>query len=1058
MLCLHLCLLASSLVSTDGAGSGPRSGYGHPSEDPHKLQVVEVDGQANTHSHWTPSARKRSVELEQFDGDTEKLIHRSALLQKWSTQKNDKDLSVLAKALNINNSIQELDLDGNRIQAQKDEQEAQKHKQDAQEENKEGRQDKVTASKLNVMEAKDGLPQDAKKQPESAEKQPQDVLKTTEVVPPKRMQANQVSQGALKNSTHQVPDGKGLTKNVKEAKNGLPQDAKQQPKKQPEDVIKKGEEHLAKRMQGPSQNRTNQTRHSKGVIKAARGAREDRATVDDIASTQRRNKQNTRMELKRQAEQREERRKQRKKMVAGKDQPSTEVSEDPVQQKRARRANHNKLELQRQAAQRSQDITSSDSSDDSALPAQVKKANKRKHKLEKQAEIRELTLNRNRVLSRRQAENKDSLEKAAELRKAKQLERAHKRAVAQRRHEKIVHEIKNGGSVQVSDEPDFDIDNLVNFSTSWETDSSDDSSVTNPDVSMSVEDIAKTLNLTKSDRELLDDAAETLDDWKDFTQEVAKNITHILHTNATISVRDETLGQLKTVSDETKNRLGSALSSRVPGIGGNSSGSLYTANSTDANGSVAEEVAKVAENRSRGHITREVVVVKTHNGTGGQEHHHANQETQQHPFVTVTEDTTVNSTHNITEIRYITHIDIASPTNVASVYILMFVPLGMSWAIYFHLGRPEHVYQLLLVVSLITTNIGDVLVNQSLAAVMHAPNAITALQTLAMLIIVMIWLGIMDLKSLLTSDLSPLRVWILVSAVWTGYQTVYHVTSMTCSLSERTVFNNLAPVISFPLEWTVMPVDMKPQLGFRSKCGLFLMVVGAILFSLQSPDFTAVGIEVAILLVCTQVAVRMAQRRAIATCRDIQVGVLLAVDAFFLGATASFITAMKQEHIFATLYGWFQQTSVVVMLVLSIFTLTGSHVTMLLLLQSTTATNSMVFHNIANMANIFLGVAFFGDQVLGTPLALMGLILNIGSGVWYSVEVNPPQRILEACPCVRPHMEKLQEKASSSSTGKVKKKSDEAPHEEPVETERESSGQSASSSSTAPSSSFSRHR
>merc|ERR1719232_2113916 len=88
------------------------------------------------------------------------------------------------------------------------------------------------------------------------------------------------------------------------------------------------------------------------------------------------------------------------------------------------------------------------------------------------------------------------------------------------------------------------------------------------------------------------------------------------------------------------------------------------------------------------------------------------------------------------------------------------------------------------------------------------------------------------------------------------------------------------------------------------------------------------------------------------------------------------------------------------MLILSIVMFTAGHIGTLLLLQVTSATNTIVFSNVGNMFEVVFGVVFFGDKVFSNGFSIIGLFLNICSGLWYSIEAQPHALDCAIFPCL----------------------------------------------------------
>jgi len=81
-----------------------------------------------------------------------------------------------------------------------------------------------------------------------------------------------------------------------------------------------------------------------------------------------------------------------------------------------------------------------------------------------------------------------------------------------------------------------------------------------------------------------------------------------------------------------------------------------------------------------------------------------------------------------------------------------------------------------------------------------------------------------------------------------------------------TVFLNLCPLFALFIEPLVLPSRVENVLNqtFSSKMALITMAFGAVLFSLQYPDFTANGLRSAGLLVALVLPYRLLQRMLLA--------------------------------------------------------------------------------------------------------------------------------------------------------------------------------------------------
>jgi len=336
-------------------------------------------------------------------------------------------------------------------------------------------------------------------------------------------------------------------------------------------------------------------------------------------------------------------------------------------------------------------------------------------------------------------------------------------------------------------------------------------------------------------------------------------------------------------------------------------------------------------------------------------------------------------------------VEIATPFTIMCVFLVMYTPILLGWILYFHFGRQEKHYQLLLPLTLCTTLIGDNFVNKSLAVLMGAPMVITACQALSMGCFASLWTAVELNRTPLcwATVRGPLGTWSIVAVMFTLYQLMNHFVALYCSLAERTVFTNLCPVISLLFEVSMMPSNLKIEASFNMKCALFFLVAGAITFSLGYPDFTSLGVFFASMMVVAVVPYRLAQRYALNEARYLPVMLLVAYDGFFLATPSSSIAAVEQTHFMTTYDGWMSDSSVPIMMVLSMMTFTGNHICALLMLSMNSATALQVYQNLSNFVVVGLGIVVYGDNVLSSPLVLIGLITCLMSGLWYAVEAQP---------------------------------------------------------------------
>lgn len=333
-------------------------------------------------------------------------------------------------------------------------------------------------------------------------------------------------------------------------------------------------------------------------------------------------------------------------------------------------------------------------------------------------------------------------------------------------------------------------------------------------------------------------------------------------------------------------------------------------------------------------------------------------------------------------------VEIPTTTTIGWVYAWMFVPLVTGWTLYELSGRPVSWYMLLLPLTLCAMVVAQDLVNQALSVVMDAPNAITSIQSTCMALLLGFWSLAAERDSMFVSNLQRLTPWLAVALAFVLYQIVNHLVSYWCSLSERVVVTNLCPVFSMILEATVMPSRLQVQSSIGKRCSLGCMLCGALCFGAAYSNFSREGIAAASILVFVTVPYRLVQRRCLVDALSVPVPLLAGLDGLFLAIPSSVIASTQLENYSASLIAWGSNGTIMPMLALSVGAFTGTHVCGLLLLRVGSATSYLVFHNFANFLVVFLGIMFFKDGVLGSPTAMVGLIMSLCGGLWYALEAS----------------------------------------------------------------------
>merc|ERR1740121_2794327 len=111
--------------------------------------------------------------------------------------------------------------------------------------------------------------------------------------------------------------------------------------------------------------------------------------------------------------------------------------------------------------------------------------------------------------------------------------------------------------------------------------------------------------------------------------------------------------------------------------------------------------------------------------------------------------------------------------------------------------------------------------------------------------------------------------WMPAALGYVAYQLINHEVSYLCSLSERVVFLNLTPAITLLLESVLMPPNQRTKATTPVVVSLLLMVVGAIVFSLEYPDFTVSGLLAAASMIAAAIPYRLLQRWLLLACPEL---------------------------------------------------------------------------------------------------------------------------------------------------------------------------------------------
>ncbi|CAE7449117.1 unnamed protein product, partial [Symbiodinium pilosum] len=341
---------------------------------------------------------------------------------------------------------------------------------------------------------------------------------------------------------------------------------------------------------------------------------------------------------------------------------------------------------------------------------------------------------------------------------------------------------------------------------------------------------------------------------------------------------------------------------------------------------------------------------------------------------------------------------IAQPRQVITLYLFIFVPLSMAWIYYYYRGSEsasrQQLFLLLLQISVAALNLGTTLVNQSLCVLMKAPMMITAMQSASMLVFAIaatvVHFSIHHTRPILANLRRDLMLWLPAAIAFGVFQLADHFEANFCSLSERTVFGNLAPVCGLFLELSLSSFmqrhdrSEKAAASFASKMALALKVFGATVFALQYPDFNAKGMEVSTYYVISMVIYRLVQRCILGHI-DSPLTLLTAVDAVACFVIAAILSRNEVADMSKSLHIWWNNGSVTTMLFLSFITFSVGHWATLHLVNADTATATMVITNISSGFSVFQGILFFDDHDFQRPMAFVGIMIVILAGIWWTV-------------------------------------------------------------------------
>ena len=339
-------------------------------------------------------------------------------------------------------------------------------------------------------------------------------------------------------------------------------------------------------------------------------------------------------------------------------------------------------------------------------------------------------------------------------------------------------------------------------------------------------------------------------------------------------------------------------------------------------------------------------------------------------------------------------VEIATASEIVSIYLLLFVPLLMGW-VYWYTTSPgqDALYQLLIQLSVGATSIGSVISNQSLCILTREPMALTFLQAAGLCcagLFLSACQACTTTRKVTRQTLLGLCKWTPAAVAFCAYQLADHFLSNNSSISERTIVGNLGPVVGLIAEVTmpgcfVVRASKDSKASLSSKMALFSTVFGATIFVLQDPDFNWIGIETSSIWTLAHVVYRLMQRALLGRLDDdVPVAWMMAWDGFLLCIPSVFMSGESATSIWSGWQIWITNSQVLILLLLSTLSFSAGHFVTICCLKSSSATLTMVIGNIATTLCLVQGILFFGDRDFQQPLTVVGMMINLFGGLWYA--------------------------------------------------------------------------
>jgi len=272
------------------------------------------------------------------------------------------------------------------------------------------------------------------------------------------------------------------------------------------------------------------------------------------------------------------------------------------------------------------------------------------------------------------------------------------------------------------------------------------------------------------------------------------------------------------------------------------------------------------------------------------------------------------------------------------------------------------------------------LLNKAVVEFTHTPCLVTNIQMTIAVIVLMCCNGrevlAADRRQMLRWCVVPVAYAIMLNSSMLGYQYL--------SLSQVTVFRNLAPVMTICVEGVIMPPEHAPKITFPVLVSMAMMVCGAFLFAFTERAFSWTGLSIAFVNMLFAIADRVLQRRLLVKeCKDLPLSACMVINNFFgvLPSIILSVTTHELQHFHDHAATW-QDPGIITLVIMSGFMGLFIGFVGLMCQQVMTATSFQILQNMSKVMVVGLGVYVFGDKI-DNAYKVCGMFLSIAGSLAY---------------------------------------------------------------------------